>query len=323
MTLLIRMLSFFALLFPVMAYADDAQGSADYPLIGRYEGSRISGYKVSDFDDVKLLSAPWKGRDASTGDEYLKVEGRSFRIVYELPEDRSSLEVFRNLETQMKAKGFQTIFTCSDEECLPKNTAFYQFADMLSDGQSAVYNASQDHIRYLLAKASGDGKDVYAALLVGEASDKVALLRVVEVKSMETDKIVFLKSSEMMEQLNIAGRVALYGIYFDTDKAEPKSESKPTLAEIAKLLIEKPNLNLIVVGHTDNQGEFDYNVDLSMRRAKSVVKALTTEFGIKSSRLTAFGDGMTAPVASNAEEEGRAKNRRVELVVRGTPKGSF
>ncbi len=316
MKLLPRLVIVLGFLFPFGVFAEDVQGSSDYPLIGRYDGSQIYSYKDSDFDEVRLLNAPWKGRDASSSEEYLKVEGRSIRIVYELPKERSSLEVFRNLEAQMSSKGFKTIFTCSDAECLPKNTAFYQFADMLSEGQSAVYNASQDHIRYLLAKASGDGKDVYAALLVGEASDKVALLRVVEVKSMETDKIVFLKSSEMLEQLNIAGRVALYGIYFDTDKAEPKAESKPTLAEIAKLLNEKPSLNLIVAGHTDNQGAFDYNVDLSNQRAKSVVKALVSDFGIDAKRLTPFGDGMTAPVASNADDEGRAKNRRVELVVR-------
>lgn len=305
-----------ASLMPFSAHAEDVAGSADYPMIGRYEGSEIYTYKDSDFDEVNLLSAPWKGPKDDATDQYLKLQGRSIRIVYDLPKERSSLEVFRNLEMQMKSKGFQTLFTCSDEECVPKNTAFYQFADMLSDGQSAVYNASQDHIRYLLAKAAGDGKDVYAALLVGEAKSKVALLRVVEVKSMETDKIVFLKSSEMLDQLNLSGRVALYGIYFDTDKAEPKAESKPTLAEIAKLLNERPDLDLIVAGHTDNQGAFDYNVDLSTRRATSVVKALTAGYGIKPERLTPFGDGMTAPIASNADEEGRARNRRVELVVR-------
>ena len=79
---------------------------------------------------------------------------------------------------------------------------------------------------------------------------------------------------------------------------------------------EKPDLKLIVAGHTDNEGAFDYNVDLSSRRAKAVVAALTKDYGVSADRLTPFGDGMSAPVASNADESGRAKNRRVELVQR-------
>ena len=104
------------------------------------------------------------------------------------------------------------------------------------------------------------------------------------------------------------------GSYFDTDKDTVKAESQPTLAEIAKLLNSDPALRLHVVGHTDNQGKPDYNLDLSRRRAASIVAELTAKYGVPATRLDAFGCGLYAPVASNEAEEGRAMNRRVELV---------
>ena len=108
--------------------------------------------------------------------------------------------------------------------------------------------------------------------------------------------------------------MVIYGLYFDTDKAAIKSESQSALAEIAKLLKDNPSLRLHVVGHTDNQGKPDYNLDLSHRRAINVVAELTSKYGIQADRLDAFGCGIYSPVASNEAENGRAKNRRVELV---------
>ncbi|MCW8857819.1 MAG: OmpA family protein, partial [Kangiella sp.] len=84
--------------------------------------------------------------------------------------------------------------------------------------------------------------------------------------------------------------------------------------EIAKLLKDNSELKLLVVGHSDNQGDFDYNIDLSKRRAESVKQALVSNYGINAARLKPWGVGYAAPVASNKAEPGRAKNRRVELV---------
>ncbi len=110
------------------------------------------------------------------------------------------------------------------------------------------------------------------------------------------------------------GHAAIYGIYFDSGKADIKPESDATLKEIAKLLQADPALKLYVVGHTDNQGSLQSNMDRSRRRADAVTKQLTTKYAVSAARLSPQGDGPTAPVASNDTEEGRAKNRRVELV---------
>ena len=125
-------------------------------------------------------------------------------------------------------------------------------------------------------------------------------------------KMTFVNADEMKKEIHETGKVALYEIYFDTDKDVVKPESQPTLAEIDKLLKSDPSLRIHIVGHTDNQGKPDYNLDLSRRRAASVVRALITQ-GIAADRLDSFGCGVYAPAASNETEEGRAKNRRVEL----------
>jgi outer membrane protein OmpA-like peptidoglycan-associated protein len=118
----------------------------------------------------------------------------------------------------------------------------------------------------------------------------------------------------MAKGLGEQGHIALYGIYFDTDKAAIKPESRPTLDEIAKLLRGRPQLNVFIVGHTDNQGAFDYNMDLSRRRAEAIAAELAKSYQIARTRLRTAGVGYLAPVGSNATDDGRALNRRVELV---------
>jgi OmpA-OmpF porin, OOP family len=114
--------------------------------------------------------------------------------------------------------------------------------------------------------------------------------------------------------LSGAGHIVVNGILFDTAKADVKPESDPALQEVAKMLKGNPSLKVYVVGHTDNVGGLAANMDLSKRRAAAVVASLTTKYGIPAAQLQAYGDGPTAPVASNDSEDGRTLNRRVELV---------
>lgn len=114
--------------------------------------------------------------------------------------------------------------------------------------------------------------------------------------------------------LTASGHAVVNGVLFDTGKADVKPESKPALDEVAKLLKQNPALKVYVVGHTDNVGALAANVDLSKRRAAAVMIALTTQYGISATRLAAYGDGPYAPIATNDSEDGRALNRRVELV---------
>jgi outer membrane protein OmpA-like peptidoglycan-associated protein len=137
-------------------------------------------------------------------------------------------------------------------------------------------------------------------------------IHLIEKQAMNQDVIA--DANSLANSIKESGKVAVYGIYFDTGKSILKPESQPTLLEISKLLKTDTNLKLYVVGHTDNTGTLDANMKLSMDRAASVVNALTSQFSVNATRLTACGDGPTSPVASNDNEEGKALNRRVELV---------
>lgn len=309
-------------------HAADLEGSADHPLVGRYEGAEIAGYQVTEFDEVAVLDGPFDPVDTSkwSGPGFKDVEGRIVLIYYKLPEGRSTLEVMRNYEDSLKAKGFSIVFSCTTS----KGTCFqsgepdsgYHLGGAIGDPlklpklmDDYVNNWFQEGGRYLLARLDRPEGAVYASLSLGESKGgNVAVVRIVETKEMEANKIMFVNASQMDQAISGTGRVSLYGILFDLDKDALKPDSKLTLDEIAKLMQDKPDLKLKIVGHTDNQGTAAYNLDLSQRRAVSVVTALTAVYGIAGDRLSAEGAGLTQPVASNDTEEGRAKNRRVELV---------
>ncbi len=137
-------------------------------------------------------------------------------------------------------------------------------------------------------------------------------LSIIEKGIMKQDVVA--NAEAMGNDINSTGRVLIYGIYFDTGKSEIKPESDAAVAEIAKLLENDATLNVYVVGHTDNAGSFDFNMKLSKDRADAVASALSAKHGIATARLKAYGVSSLAPVASNDTEEGKAKNRRVELV---------
>ncbi|MBI3185988.1 MAG: OmpA family protein [Myxococcales bacterium] len=179
-------------------------------------------------------------------------------------------------------------------------------ASLASGGFDVVYSSP----RVVVAKASKEGVETWVRVSAYGAT----AVKAVRVKGIE-QKMGAADATKLLGDLQAVGKVAIYGIHFDTGKAEIKPESKPTLDEIAKLLTENAHLRVYVVGHTDNVGGLEGNLDLSKRRAESVVKALAATYGVAEARLRSHGVGPLAPVASNQSEGGRARNRRVELVM--------
>jgi len=316
-----------------VAFAADVDGASDHPLIKRYEGSDIIGYRTSAFGEFDIATGPHRSFDA-TLTERQTVEGALTRILYAAPEGRSTLEVFRNYRTELTDKGFTAIFECKGAECgagpdAPRagstiiSRALLPRAPLENMGKVTQYAFSEPQdVRYLSAKLDRPEGAVYVSLAVAiegfeqfpqTAKRALVLLDVVETGEME-QRMVLVEADAMAKALTETGRIALYGIYFDTDSTTIKPESKETLDEIAKLLNADAALKLYVVGHTDNQGAYDYNMSLSARRAGSVVAALTSAYGVAAERLKSAGVGFLAPVAGNGNEEGRALNRRVELV---------
>jgi outer membrane protein OmpA-like peptidoglycan-associated protein len=162
----------------------------------------------------------------------------------------------------------------------------------------------------VLAYAISAGPHTREASLRGRT---IAVVDIIQPKQRE-QKMVTINAEEMAGRISTAGSIALYGIYFDFNKSDVKPESGQTLEQIARLMKGKPGMKLLVVGHTDNAGGFSSNMDLSQRRAVAVVNALASRYGADKKRLTPVGVSFACPIASNKSEEGRAKNRRVELV---------
>ena len=326
----------------------DIAGAKDNPLIKRYEGSFIVSYAHESFTDFKVPLSPLEPTDRRDGmnnkifspKKEMELEGAKTRLAYVIPADRSPLEVLRNYEDVVKAAGGQILFTCKGDTCGgdPNRSSsggggdsslmmYFLVEKELKDASysngSCAQTADIDDQRFSAARIPQSSGDTYVTIHTYKVHDElyckafndrtIALVHVLEPKARE-QKMVVVKADEMARTIEATGRIALYGIFFDTDKTDLKSESTPTLTEIGQMMKANPKLAILVVGHTDNQGAYEYNIDLSKRRADAVVKALAASQGVDAKRMRGAGVGMLAPAASNGSEEGRAKNRRVEIV---------
>lgn len=252
----------------------DMAGSKDPALFTRMKGFHIYNYEEKEFDRLELEVASGKTEP---------VEGHHVYVDYYLNDGQktpSAIQIIRNYTSALKAIGGRVVYEYED--------GGGQFATM------RVVKGNAETWASVSAQCNGMYK-----------------VHVIEKEAMKQD--VTANAELMATGLKGTGHIALYGIYFDTDQSQLKPESAPALAEIAKLLKSEPSLELYVVGHTDNQGAFDHNIKLSHARAAAVVAALTKK-GVAANRLKPFGAGPTSPVAANDTDQGRAKNRRVELV---------
>jgi OmpA-OmpF porin, OOP family len=277
----------------------------EHPLVKKYPESVVLGGQTStrEFDAFELVVGPIAKGGKPSKTQHL--EGKIFSADYRNPNNRSVLEIYRNYEQNLTKAGFQILFACDGVQCGAQ-----------TEWSSRPPFRDPSYVRrYLAAKLSRPEGDVYVSLAVQAQDPRSAgdtILDVIEVKPMENKELV--DAAALADSMSRTGHAAVYGIYFDTAKADIKPDSDAALKEIAKLLQQNVKLKLYVVGHTDNQGALESNMDLSMRRANAVIQSLTSKYGVAAVRLKALGDGPSAPVASNDSEDGRAKNRRVELV---------
>jgi OmpA-OmpF porin, OOP family len=164
--------------------------------------------------------------------------------------------------------------------------------------------------RSLEAKITRNGADTYVHMESYNDGTSYSL-KIVETKAMQQDVVA--DASALRASIAETGKALVYGIYFDTGKSVVKPESTPALDQITQLMKQNSSLSLYVVGHTDNVGALESNLKLSSDRADAIVKALVAK-GVPVSRLKGVGVGPYSPVASNKTDDGKAKNRRVELV---------
>jgi OmpA-OmpF porin, OOP family len=251
----------------------------DTPYFSGMPNHRITDASDQDFSDYRF----YNGKDCTT------VEGKKYSRTYTLKEDAkqsSELQISRNYSNSIKSMGGTIIF---DGECSGANCAENCGGRMMVG--KVIKGGSELWVEVV---PFNEGNDYYLTVIVKEA--------------MKQD----VTASNMLDALNRDGHIALY-INFDTGKANIKPESKPIITQIVEMLKANPGLMVSVEGHTDNVGNPASNKTLSDQRAKTVVAAIVAQ-GIDAKRLSALGHGQDKPIADNKTEEGRAKNRRVELV---------
>lgn len=290
-----------------------SKAGADHPLVGRFSGSILVGFDQKSYESRAFLKS-------SKPQDRLLLEGKSTLLAYQGPAGKSSLEVFRNYQKAMKANGFSETFVCENQPGQARACPYpYEFLGAVFPlgGQFAAGVAGCDaNTRYATFRR---GQAATVAIVAMECSGTFSprvLVSVTEQAALDDNQIVVPNTQQISAAFKAEGKIALYGILFDTGKAELKPASRPSIDAIAAALNADPKLNLIIVGHTDNVGDFNTNVALSKKRADAVTAALVSERRIPPARLTAFGAGMTSPKAPNTTEKGRAENRRVELIPR-------
>ena len=308
----------------------DVAGGKDSPVISRFAGSNLVGYAELPYDQATLPLTP-----EVTDKIFAKpqtYEGRITRLVYLAPIGTTALEVYRNYQDALTKAGYVKKFSCEKEACgrARIQEPFIEYAhgmkQILSYGGysdtafNVLNNSGAPYLTWGTLKSGGRDLIVLVYTTTTDGSEGSPMrnragtfIEIIEPKAMQMGQVT-VDAGAMQKGLAAEGKIALYGVYFDTGRADLKPESKAQLDEMGRLLNADKSLKVFIVGHTDNEGTVDANVALSQHRADAIVAALTRDYRIDPKRLSARGVANYAPVASNDDEAGRARNRRVELV---------
>lgn len=263
-----------------LAAQADIENSIDYPLLDRMPNYNIIEYNETEFDVFEFIVGTNKK---------VSIEGKKFKIRYRHQNHRNSeiqkpskIQVTRNYANAIKKAGGKILFERP--------------------------NGEYGHYMY----KSSAGLEVWVEVRAFGTVANRYQITVIERTPMKQDIVI--DADFIKDKIDIDGKIALYGIQFDVGMDIIKPESEETLTSIAQFLENNPSINCWVVGHTDADGSFELNSDLSLRRAQAVKLYLEQNYNIASERLFAEGVGPLAPISSNTTEEGKALNRRVELV---------
>lgn len=288
----------------------EEQREQDHPIIARYPGAELRDSRAVEYERINLPFGPVDS-DGEMG-ERLSLTGDLAQHTYVI-ENVSTLKVMENYKAAFGKLDFTLDYECELEACGDGNAAKQLGGHVAVDG--SVFNFYRKPYYFVARKQSAQGPLTVAVFVGGYKGDATVQQVIVEERGAETD-LVKVNADELYQEIQQTGKALVYGIYFDTDSATVKPESADALKAISDLLNAHPELNLYVVGHTDDTGDGDHNLSLSSRRATSVTDALKQEFAIDDDRLKPAGVGPYAPVAGNESDEGRRLNRRVELVRR-------
>lgn len=257
---------------------NDIKNSQDYHLLVRMPNYVITKYVALDFDSHEFF----------IDKKRMPVEGKKISIKYQHQQYSKDdfifptrLQILRNYSNAIQKAGGRIVFERHNSE--------YGHYSFKTSNSQVIWVEVKPH-RY----------------------GKYYTLTVIEKEAMQQDIVI--DADLIKNKIELEGKIAIYGIYFDVGKSVIKNESEPALEQIAAYLTQYSSINCWVVGHTDADGSFELNSKLSLERAIAIKKYLETNYAVASQRLFAEGVGPLAPLATNNTEEGKKLNRRVELV---------
>lgn len=265
------------ILFGKLYSQTDAKNSKDYYLLDRLPSYYIEKYTELEYDKHRFFINR-KSQDK---------EGHKYVIKYRHSNSNdkdfvfpTKLQILRNYSNAIVKAGGKIVFERHNSE-----HGYYTFK----------HNNKNIWVQ-IKPSYKGVGYSIY----------------IIEEETMRQDIVI--DADLIKNKIDIDGKIAIYGIYFDVGKSSIKEESEPALAQIAEFLKVNPSINCWVVGHTDSDGSFKLNSELSLNRAMAIKNYLQKKYSVPANRLFAEGVGPLAPVATNTTEEGKKLNRRVELV---------
>jgi len=316
----------------------DVEGAKDHPIIEKYKNSCIVAYDESKFNRVIFPISKITSRDGAP--EEITEEGQVTNIIYgiENTERATVLEVYRNYEQALKNGNFEILHSAFGKKNISGSfrirTIYETFGevDVVSEYQfikpksyfrfsMSSHNSNIDaDDAYFVAKGKRDGKIYTMALYIhynrssweGLSDNIFVLAQIIEKEDMETGQV---SAASIDEKIKNEGKEVFHNILFDFGSDNLTQESYAIIETLASYLKENPEQKYYIVGHTDNVGSLPSNQTLSEKRALSVQQALISKYGVSASQISAHGVGQLSPLAINTTQEGRALNRRVEVVL--------
>jgi OmpA-OmpF porin, OOP family len=297
----------------------DINGAKDNQLLSRFSGSTIQFYNTVNWDTYilpysKLISVS----GSKTWEKRLKLQGEIDRIQYITNLENNASLVYMNYLDALKKSSWEILFNGSGDNELGNESYEWQFYMFGNDGLGlgdkigSKYDFRGNDYAYISAKFEDDDTTYYASIYIIEKDNSTMINQdIIKVKNPDVGLVT---AKLMTEKIDKKGHIALDGLFFETGKSTITDKSIPALKNIAEYLNGHSTKKFLVVGHTDNVGNFDANLRLSKDRADAVINELATKYSVNAEQLQAYGDGSTAPVASNSTESGKATNRRVEIV---------
>ncbi|MFK7771806.1 MAG: OmpA family protein [Saprospiraceae bacterium] len=317
----------------------DVEGAINHPLLEKYKNSCIVAYTESKFNSVTFPISKITSRDGSSKE--ITEEGKVTNLLYgiENTERATVLEVQRNYEQALKNGNFEIIYSAFGKKRMSgayKIQNVYEIfgdVDVIKEYQylkpksyfrfsMSPHNSNVDSDNaYFVAKGKRDGKIYTLALFIhynrskweGLKDNIFVLAQIVEREDMETGQV---SAASIEEKIKNEGKEVFHNIQFDFGSDQLTQESYTIIETLSEYLKANPNQKYYIVGHTDNVGSLPTNQTLSEKRAKAVLSALTKKYNILPNQISAHGVGQLSPLAINTTEEGRALNRRVEIVLK-------